>query len=226
MEIQQKRSFCILAAPCFVHSVNTLTTYESALIGVQFDNIGDIVDEFSFNIVLRAMFLDTILFILLGLYFDRVWPSRFGQRLKPWFCCLPSFWGCNSKDSSTINSNLNPLGPRDNYEEINLKAKPTITVRGLKKSFKTGILPKSKVVNAVRGIDIDMYGGQVFCLLGHNGAGKSTTIGMLSGLLESTEGDAVIMGNSIANDMPPIRKSLGVCMYFVIHAIGNTIIIT
>ena len=37
-----------------------------------------------------------------------------------------------------------------------------------------------------------MYNGQIFALLGHNGAGKSTTISMLTGLLSKTEGEGQI----------------------------------
>ena len=36
---------------------------------------------------------------------------------------------------------------------------------------------------AVDGINLKMYSGQIFALLGRNGAGKSTTISMLTGLL-------------------------------------------
>lgn len=41
---------------------------------------------------------------------------------------------------------------------------------------------------AVKGINLKMYNGQIFALLGHNGAGKSTTISMLTGLLGKTDG--------------------------------------
>ena len=35
---------------------------------------------------------DTILYALLTLYLDKVFPSRYGQRASPVFLCLPSFW--------------------------------------------------------------------------------------------------------------------------------------
>ncbi|KAJ4906630.1 ABC transporter A family member 1 [Raphanus sativus] len=50
-----------------------------------------------------------------------------------------------------------------------------------------------------------------YCIPGHNGAGKSTTISMLVGLLPPTSGDALILGNSIVTNMDEIRKELGVC---------------
>ena len=42
---------------------------------------------------------------------------------------------------------------------------------------------------ALNGIDLKMYSGQIFALLGHNGAGKSTTISILTGLLAKCEGE-------------------------------------
>lgn len=51
-----------------------------------------------------------------------------------------------------------------------------VEVRGLKKTFKR---KDGTVVEAVKGIDLDIYRGEVFSLLGPNGAGKSTTISMM-----------------------------------------------
>ena len=48
-------------------------------------------------------------------------------------------------------------------------------------------------------------------ILGHNGAGKTTLIYMLTGVLESSEGDATFYGESIRTEMESIRKSLGLC---------------
>jgi len=66
-------------------------------------------------------------------------------------------------------------------------------------------------VVAVDKLDLEIFEGEIFALLGHNGAGKSTTIGMLTGLFPATSGDAFVRGNSIFRDMDEIRKSLGVC---------------
>jgi ATP-binding cassette, subfamily A (ABC1), member 3 len=64
---------------------------------------------------------------------------------------------------------------------------------------------------AVHGLNLEMYRGQIFVLLGHNGAGKSTTINMLSGMTPATRGTALINGLDINHDMADIRQTLGVC---------------
>jgi len=64
---------------------------------------------------------------------------------------------------------------------------------------------------AVNGINLKMYNGQIFALLGHNGAGKSTTISMLTGLLTKSTGSARIFDNDLFNQMSQVRNYMGVC---------------
>lgn len=82
-----------------------------------------------------------------------------------------------------------------------------IKVRGLRKEFDT----PDGIKVAVDDLDIDMYEGQVFALLGLNGAGKSTTISMLTGLIGPSKGYASIKGTDITTGMDKIRQSMGVC---------------
>eukprot|EP01004_Peranema_trichophorum_P008954 NODE_76_length_3938_cov_31.290170_g64_i0.p1 GENE.NODE_76_length_3938_cov_31.290170_g64_i0~~NODE_76_length_3938_cov_31.290170_g64_i0.p1 ORF type:complete len:1259 (+),score=201.13 NODE_76_length_3938_cov_31.290170_g64_i0:498-3779(+) len=48
-------------------------------------------------------------------------------------------------------------------------------------------------------------------LLGHNGAGKSTCINMMTGMIPSSDGDCIIYGNSTINNMDSIRQEIGIC---------------
>lgn len=45
---------------------------------------------------------------------------------------------------------------------------------------------------AVKGLDVDLFEGQISVLLGHNGAGKSTAISMVTGTLPPTKGEAYL----------------------------------
>jgi len=56
-----------------------------------------------------------------------------------------------------------------------------------------------------------MYSDQIFCLLGHNGAGKTSTISMLSGLFGATEGEASVFGVDMFNETDRVRQFMGVC---------------
>ena len=66
-------------------------------------------------------------------------------------------------------------------------------------------------MQAVDSVNFKAYDGQITALLGHNGAGKSTTMNMLTGMLKPSDGSAVINGYNITNEMDSIRQSLGLC---------------
>lgn len=77
-------------------------------------------------------------------------------------------------------------------EPIGLRA--GIQIKGLTKEFHKG-----KV--AVNNIHLNMYESQITALLGHNGAGKSTTMAMLTGLFTPTTGTALVNGFDIRKDI-------------------------
>ena len=56
--------------------------------------------------------------------------------------------------------------------------------------------------------------GEIMSLLGHNGAGKTTAIYMLTGMLMPSEGDASLYGSSVKGDIDGVRKSIGLCQQF------------
>jgi ATP-binding cassette subfamily A (ABC1) protein 3 len=58
---------------------------------------------------------------------------------------------------------------------------------------------------AVKDLNLTLYPDQISVLLGHNGAGKSTTIGMLTGLIDQTKGTAKIFGINIFDSMEKVR---------------------
>ena len=48
-------------------------------------------------------------------------------------------------------------------------------------------------------------------MLGHNGAGKSTTIKMITGMIKPSSGNAYILGNSVIDDRKSTAKHIGFC---------------
>ena len=82
-------------------------------------------------------------------------------------------------------------------------ATAAVVLRHMRKEF------GSKV--AVRDLCLRIEDGECFGLLGVNGAGKSTTFGMLTGALAPTSGDALLHGMSILDEQASIRKLVGYC---------------
>ncbi len=62
---------------------------------------------------------------------------------------------------------------------------------------------------AVKRLDMTIKDGEIFGLLGHNGAGKTTIVTMLTTLLEPTSGKAQVAGHNIVDDANEVRKSIG-----------------
>lgn len=62
---------------------------------------------------------------------------------------------------------------------------------------------------AVNDISFNVKQGQIFGFLGANGAGKSTTIRMLIGILEPSSGDAMVGNYSIMNEADKVKTQIG-----------------
>lgn len=76
-----------------------------------------------------------------------------------------------------------------------------IVTTGLRKEFGSLI--------AVEGLDLTVAKGEVLCLLGANGSGKTTTIRMLCGLLAPTSGSATVAGIDVVADPDGVRRKIG-----------------
>ncbi|MGZ6950604.1 MAG: ATP-binding cassette domain-containing protein [Acidimicrobiia bacterium] len=63
---------------------------------------------------------------------------------------------------------------------------------------------------ALRDLDLDVEPGTVLGLLGHNGAGKTTAIRILTTLSQPTEGSATVAGYDVANHPERVREQIGV----------------
>ncbi|WP_433298109.1 ATP-binding cassette domain-containing protein [Actinoplanes sp. CA-030573] len=84
-----------------------------------------------------------------------------------------------------------------------------IETRGLRKSFTSRQGREKKIVEAVRGVDLDVSEGEIFGFLGPNGAGKTTTLRMLATLIEPDGGTATIAGADLRTDPGQVRRRIG-----------------
>jgi ABC-2 type transport system ATP-binding protein len=78
---------------------------------------------------------------------------------------------------------------------------PVISVRGLAKSYGD--------IQAVAGVDFEVFRGETFGFLGPNGAGKTTTINMLCTLATPTAGSATVAGYDVVRERDDVRRSIG-----------------
>ena len=92
---------------------------------------------------------------------------------------------------------------------------PAVSVRSLTKSF------SGRTV--VDDLSFDVQKGEVFALLGHNGAGKSTTIDLILGLKLPNEGSARILGMDAAKHRKQVFERVGVQLQNTRYQPGITV---
>lgn len=85
-------------------------------------------------------------------------------------------------------------------------AVPAIHVRGLEKAFDE--------LRVLRGVDFDVGAGSIFALLGSNGAGKTTVVRILSTLLRTDAGTAVVNGFDVATHGKEVREAISLTGQF------------
>ncbi len=73
-----------------------------------------------------------------------------------------------------------------------------------------GLVKRYKTLTAVNKLHLEIQQGELFSLLGVNGAGKTTAIKMLSCLTKPTAGDAVVGGYSITKQPEQVKRLIGV----------------
>ena len=80
---------------------------------------------------------------------------------------------------------------------------PALSIEGLTKTYDNGF-------EALKGIDLEVSQGDFFALLGRNGAGKSTTIGIICSLVNKTAGSVRVFGADIDEDFPRAKAAIGI----------------
>lgn len=78
-----------------------------------------------------------------------------------------------------------------------------LTVEKLTKTYSNGI-------TALKGIDLEVAEGDFFALLGQNGAGKSTFIGIICSLINKTSGKVSVFGHDMDTELAIAKSLIGV----------------
>jgi putative ABC transport system ATP-binding protein len=79
--------------------------------------------------------------------------------------------------------------------EVAPLAAPVLTARGITKIYGTG----ASAVHALRGVDLDLYAGEIVVLLGPSGSGKSTLFNILGGLDVPSGGELVYRDHDLVH---------------------------
>ncbi|XP_067140472.1 phospholipid-transporting ATPase ABCA3-like isoform X3 [Centruroides vittatus] len=155
--------------------------------------------------VMGMMLLDTVCHLIITWYIDAVCPGEYGIPQPYYFFFTKSYWTGKVKPSEIKFIHKDAAASNTFIEPDPINKKMGIQIKELSKMYNKG------KTYAVKNISLNMYEGNITALLGHNGAGKSTTISILTGLFPPTSGTAIINDYDIVTDSNMVHTSLGIC---------------
>ena len=170
---------------------------------------------------LELLLMNMAIFGVLSWYVENIQTFEFPRSI--FFFLTKEYWGLQSVIPSAI-----PVGPLQRSNEpaesldIDIKNEDEraindlnpegVKIIRLSKTYRKSVFCASAGDNlALDNLSLNIEPGTLFCLLGHNGAGKTTSINIMTGLFGPTSGDAFVFNKSILTEMTAIRRSMGVC---------------
>lgn len=159
--------------------------------------------------VLALLFIDTVLYMLLWLWVDAVMPNEWGTPRSLCFCVTEPIKKLCGYGWQNDHDTHPPDGRSSNgvFEDVPESSRTSVRFAGLRKQFHRN----GETFTAVNNFYWSMEEGQISVLLGHNGAGKSTIMNMLTGMLAADGGDCYIYGHSVRHELQRVRQEIGYC---------------
>ncbi|WIA18353.1 hypothetical protein OEZ85_009818 [Tetradesmus obliquus] len=217
---------CLLPPSAAALFVTSLMKWERRMQGLSLQTLwlpATQSSSFSAGSALVMLAVDALLFAALTWWADKVMPKTYGQVQPPWFFLLPSYWTGRSRDTRSADAATNQTdcdtstagaasGQQQQHTNglsngLSKNVPAYIEVVGLGKTY---VGPDGSSRVAVAGLSMQLGAGRVAALLGRNGAGKSTVMHMLTGLLQPSTGTAYIAGANIRTNTAAVRRSLGI----------------
>nr|CAJ2468860.1 unnamed protein product [Leishmania braziliensis] len=218
--------YFVFAMPAFaIQSANTAiiavfcifppTAYAVTMLGIinheiagGFSNASwhDALDIPPVYLAITMMAVDFLFFNLLMLYLDNVMPKEWGTPRHPLFFIMdPVRWCFNSKPQR-LEGGADGRAENGVFEDAD-DSEAAVQIVGLRKEYLRG----GRTFVAVNNLYWGMREGEISVLLGHNGAGKTTVLNMMTGMAEPDAGDCYIYGSSVRTQLHRVRQQIGYC---------------
>ncbi len=98
---------------------------------------------------------------------------------------------------------------------MDISKSPFLEIKGIKKKYGS--------VEALKGVDLSIYQGEVLAIVGDNGAGKSTMIKVLSGAMPPDSGEILVRGKKYDKLRPKTALAAGISTVYQDLALVNTL---
>ncbi|KPA77105.1 ATP-binding cassette protein subfamily A member 3 putative (ABCA3) [Leptomonas pyrrhocoris] len=163
-------------------------------------------DDPTMAVILGMLTADFFLYYLLMLYLDAVVPKEWGTPKHPLFFVLDPIDWCFQRKHKRLEGGPDGRAENGVFETTDY-ADDVVSFDGLRKEYTRG----GERFLAVNNLYWGMQEGEISVLLGHNGAGKTTVLNMMTGMTEPDEGDCYIYGHSVRTEKSAVRQLLGFC---------------
>ncbi|EKG07258.1 ATP-binding cassette transporter ABCA1, putative [Trypanosoma cruzi] len=199
--------FALLSPSAFVTILKHILADEFAR-GFSAKNLADSLYEPKTVVVLCVMLVDFFIYFILMLYLDAVIPKDWGTNKHPFFFIIDPIRWYFSKGDVYEGGGPDGRAP-DGVFEHDEEEEEGIVVRicGLRKVYRRG----GKRFTAVQNLYWNLREGEISVLLGRNGAGKSTTLNMMTGMVRPDGGDCYVYGLSVRRQLSRVRREIGFC---------------
>ncbi|XP_071968674.1 ATP-binding cassette sub-family A member 9-like isoform X3 [Engystomops pustulosus] len=201
--------------PTFAFSVGiTQSIYmEYDFQGVHFSDVMDDSSHVLFSCI--TLSVDAVLYMAMALYFEKILADKHGKKYEPLFFIKSTFWSKGNPIPLKSEEDGDSEGPTGEYVEkisADLLGKEAVRISKVRKTYGN----TDKKTDALRGLDLNIYEGQITALLGHSGAGKTTLLNILSGMCPVTGGSASVYNYHISDmdQIEEMKKRLGFCPQF------------
>lgn len=202
-------------------------------------SMGDTYESPTPILAFGIFMIDIALYGLIVWYCDHVFSSNRGTNEPFYFFLTQNYWeslcckkkyklrrkkakhqnmkeslefeGTFGSEDSINNEKMKVIN--DMKEDVFCEGMRVINLKKTYRKYPCGIKSK-KDTYANKGIYLDMSEKELLCILGHNGAGKSTMIGVLTGIFAPTSGTATLGGYDIVEEIDEVRQIIGVVPQF------------
>ncbi|KAK7169397.1 hypothetical protein R3I93_005384 [Phoxinus phoxinus] len=224
-----KSALSLFSPTCFSYASQYISRYEKQEEGIQWSNmyISPLAgDTSSFGWLCWLLFIDSVVYFIIGIYIRMVFPGKYGIGVPWYFPVTRSFWAdmfsCCCRAPKKIGRGLLFTNMMQEHKSTDkTKGKRSLASNG-EEDFSGlpvgvslyGLTKTYGGRHAVDNLNLSFYEGHVTSLLGHNGAGKTTTMSLLTGLFSPTSGTIEVYGMDMQTSIDDVRKEMGVCMQY------------
>ncbi|KAK7196094.1 ATP-binding cassette subfamily A, member 1 [Novymonas esmeraldas] len=206
-----------LPPTCFAGALNTIFHHELANGFHGSTDFRDALDEPQMYVYVAVLVGDLVVYLLVALYLEMVLPKDWGTPKHPLFflldplraccgrCCCGGGGGGGGRGGDGAADDGDGRSPDGVYEDD--LAEPAVELLGLRKEYTRD----DRAFVAVNNLYLNFARRGVSVLLGHNGAGKSTVMNMITGMTVPTAGDCRLLGYSVRTNLAQVRQCIGYC---------------